>query len=1473
MTDKRIRDTIRNAGFTEGSGAFDEDAGHELIARFGAALAPVAERFGEESTDAILAMITRIAENDRRAAFVLLEECPDIIGKLLLMGDEDLPNVFGIAHQIVPYGAALAVRFLEVSPALLAENDFETLTQTSALCCSVAQVNVRTAMSVVGESPAIIHRIGFEGLRKVAAFATTIAHFSWAHSIKVIEESLFRMDRMMAAGADRPSCLTLYSLASVMARDDWNIAMDLIEKIPGIMDRPAIRARARLLAVLLDRAEKASSFSARLAFIFLETAPALIDLLGPDGAQEIWQCAFAMAKDNPENAVALLLKSPETVERLNLRFGATRTENIYRLGQKLSPVSSQVALRFITASVELAERQDDDGLAQIADIACELASVSHNAAVTFLDIAPAILEKTGMEGLMKIGALGIGIASRSWETADRLLLKSPDLIDRIGIDGLKMIGDFASVLAEESWSVAVGLLDKCPLIIDGLLKLGDQSLITKVCHLGGRIVKYNARMALSLLNQSPEIIRLIGYDGLEKIEDMAHRTGLESWTTAVSLLETSPSIIERVGYAGLEQIASLASLVARQNSYGAVSILEKSPDLIDRLLPHGDAALVLRVYAFANDAAASDWMLASTLLEKSPGLLARIGADGLSKLSALMNKNTYNSGKIANRLLDVSPAVIDKVGFEGLEILVNCASTIAEKDWRAAITVVEKSPRLIDRLNRAGDRAVAAGVYTFVALMARTSAAIAVKLLEKSPEFINWVGLEGFGMIASFVENTAKEDEEKALSFLTGDSPAFSDFMEGIPKGLELKTVKHVLSTYLRALLGRRVEIAEAETVYTDGRKIYLPKRIKDFQDREDNFRLYKVSATHQEAHLEYGSFEFDIVKINETISEIAAHYGTKEVVEDESDIDRFFRLFPEPDLAHDLFNLLEDFRIECILKREYPALGEDIAAMHRHMTLKRRAPGKMTNPKQRTAEMIAQSLMAEKVFSDATDPAIPILRKTLDLSGVLQKPEADVHTAARLTTDVYRMMDDVFKEPYRAIKPTSKPLDQDMVSQNIGSFGKTSQQIQNRLQGRQSSQQRSSGSQVEAQSNPESDTTPTQTRPDADNVSERHHRTGEQQQSFRGSSAGGKSEAGSEESRGEEAGDTDHAMKYDSPEKIERLLRAVYQEKGITPREIDRRIEALHPNDVFLFMRSLEASLDKKTELQSERGTSLYNEWGEDINDYRANWARIREQTHTGNSLDFYRDAAERYAGLLKKIRREFQMLKPEGFAKLKRQYDGDDIDLDAVVEFLVDQKAGISPSEKNYTLIQKRKRDIAVAFLIDMSRSTKGATIQREKESLIIMSEALHEVGDAFAIYGFSGDNRDNVDFYRIKDFDDAYDDKTKKRISAIEDRLENRDGTAIRHTISKLRRRQERTKLMILLSDGKPVDKEYSGTYAIEDTRMALKEAQHFGIKTFCITVDRTAAEYLPRMYSHSSWTVIDDVVKLPEKITRIYRMLTA
>ena len=66
--------------------------------------------------------------------------------------------------------------------------------------------------------------------------------------------------------------------------------------------------------------------------------------------------------------------------------------------------------------------------------------------------------------------------------------------------------------------------------------------------------------------------------------------------------------------------------------------------------------------------------------------------------------------------------------------------------------------------------------------------------------------------------------------------------------------------------------------------------------------------------------------------------------------------------------------------------------------------------------------------------------------------------------------------------------------------------------------------------------------------------------------------------------------------------------------------------------------------------------------------------------------------------------------------------------------------------------------------------------------------------------------------------------------------------------------------------------AGEYGIEDTRQALIEAHRSGIKPFCITIDREAREYLPRMYGAVNYTVIDDVARLPLKVADIYRRLT-
>ncbi|MBI4698589.1 MAG: hypothetical protein HY758_06685 [Nitrospirae bacterium] len=44
------------------------------------------------------------------------------------------------------------------------------------------------------------------------------------------------------------------------------------------------------------------------------------------------------------------------------------------------------------------------------------------------------------------------------------------------------------------------------------------------------------------------------------------------------------------------------------------------------------------------------------------------------------------------------------------------------------------------------------------------------------------------------------------------------------------------------------------------------------------------------------------------------------------------------------------------------------------------------------------------------------------------------------------------------------------------------------------------------------------------------------------------------------------------------------------------------------------------------------------------------------------------------------------------------------------------------------------------------------------------------------------------------------------------------------------------------------------------------------SFCITIDKEAGSYLKLMYGEVNYIVIDDVKKLPNRITEIYRRLT-
>lgn len=292
------------------------------------------------------------------------------------------------------------------------------------------------------------------------------------------------------------------------------------------------------------------------------------------------------------------------------------------------------------------------------------------------------------------------------------------------------------------------------------------------------------------------------------------------------------------------------------------------------------------------------------------------------------------------------------------------------------------------------------------------------------------------------------------------------------------------------------------------------------------------------------------------------------------------------------------------------------------------------------------------------------------------------------------------------------------------------------------------------------------------------------------------------------------------------------------------------------------------------------YPEWDYRENRYKADWAWVAEKVLAESNPAEAQRLADRHAGTLKRLKKAIQSQKPTRPAPLTRQMDGDDLDLEATVRYVTERVAGRSPEARVYKRRAIRNRDVAVTLLADLSTSImqtvadgNGRLVDTIRAGVMLFAESMEEVGDPYAIAGFCSKYRDNVNYYRIKDFDQPYNDQVRATVGGLSGRLATRMGAAIRHAVHRFEGVQTPRRLLLLLSDGRPEDYDDGGDrrYLHEDTRMAVKEAVNAGVHPFCITVDTLANQYLPQIFGRGHYLVLDDVGSLPGKLPEIYLRL--
>ncbi len=303
--------------------------------------------------------------------------------------------------------------------------------------------------------------------------------------------------------------------------------------------------------------------------------------------------------------------------------------------------------------------------------------------------------------------------------------------------------------------------------------------------------------------------------------------------------------------------------------------------------------------------------------------------------------------------------------------------------------------------------------------------------------------------------------------------------------------------------------------------------------------------------------------------------------------------------------------------------------------------------------------------------------------------------------------------------------------------------------------------------------------------------------------------------------------------------------------------------------------TIAESAEKTDERFHFVYPEWDFAKRTYKYNFCKVFPVLSKESRPDYYRKTMEHNRSVLLKLRKIFARLNND-YEQIRRQTNGEHIDIDAVTDMFADIKARHTPDDKVYLTKRKRKKELSLLFLLDLSLSSDGYAkgnriIDIEKQVSILFGEVLSEYMVDFQIDGFYSKTRNNTTYITLKSFDEPWQ-KARMKIGSVQPQGYTRIGPALRHASSLLQKRNMRKKWLILLSDGKPNDYDrYEGKYGIMDIKQALREMEGKGINNYAVAIEEHAKYYLPQMFGNNHYNILSSPVEMINSLTKLYKRI--
>ncbi|MBL7785285.1 MAG: VWA domain-containing protein [Chitinophagales bacterium] len=287
------------------------------------------------------------------------------------------------------------------------------------------------------------------------------------------------------------------------------------------------------------------------------------------------------------------------------------------------------------------------------------------------------------------------------------------------------------------------------------------------------------------------------------------------------------------------------------------------------------------------------------------------------------------------------------------------------------------------------------------------------------------------------------------------------------------------------------------------------------------------------------------------------------------------------------------------------------------------------------------------------------------------------------------------------------------------------------------------------------------------------------------------------------------------------------------------------------------------------------YDEWDYRSKSYRRDYCKLYAQQQTAKDIAYYQQSLRDYAVVLSGLRKMLTSVNNK-WQQQRRQTQGQELDMDSVVDYYTDLKNRTTPSEKIYVSPRKKEKDLAILLLLDISLSSDGYVagnriIDIEKQAALLFGEILNEYAIDFSIHCFYSKTRNYASYMTLKAFDEKWE-QARYKVGAAQPLGYTRIGVALRHSYRLIQERQAKNKWIIILSDGKPNDfDKYEGKYGIEDVKQVLREMHERRINSYALAIESDAKYYLPQMFGNNHYQILGSPNELLGALVKLYERI--